>query len=530
MAGRAVAEVDVALEGGLRLMLDLVGAPGGAIFVLDPRDGRLARRAGVGSARPEADEIAPAAYRALHTALIAGQPAVADPSGPAAARELGALAEPGTVAVPLRSGGETLGALLVARPPRGPLDPDERRAVEGAAVVLALILRDDDRSPSAAGELRPDRGLRRLVALGDVARAVRGTAVDAGVLAAGVVSEARRLTGAPAAALVRPAGDGALVTLASEGIPGDAPLPGLPLVREALDARRPASDDRVTCLPLMRDEDPEPLAVLVVTRPGGRPFATDEMDALSGISDRGILALATAELVSELRREHAERRALAAALVEAHEGERRRIAEEIHDGPVQALVGLGLMLDAVRAELGRPGAKTERDLERAAQAARAAVGGLREAISNLHPTALEELGFAAGTRSIARGLVERGLDVELDVAVADQLPPVSRTVAFRIVQEALTNIGKHADARLVRVTARRIDGEVHVSVCDDGRGFDPDAVVQRLEEGHLGLPAMRQRAALVGGRVEIEAAPGRGTIVRLAFPLAEEGTGARPAR
>src|SRR5262249_56730838 len=94
-----------------------------------------------------------------------------------------------------------------------------------------------------------------------------------------------------------------------------------------------------------------------------------------------------------------------------------------------------------------------------AHRARAAVSSLREAISTPHPTALEERGFAAGTRSIAGGLVERGLDVELDVAVADLLPAVSRTVAFRIVQEALTNIGKHADARLVRVTARRVDGE-----------------------------------------------------------------------
>jgi len=528
MSVRAVADLDVALEGGLRLMVDLVGAPGGAIFVLDPGAGRLSRRAAVGSSRPAVEAIEPAAHRALHAALMGGHPVVADPSGPPAARELRAFGDRRSVAIPLRSAGETLGAIVVVPPSRGALDPDERRAVEGAAELLALILRDDDEGAAEVDALRPDRGLRRLIALGDVARAVRGPAVDAAVLAAGVVAEARRLTGAPAAALVRPAGDGDLVTLAAEGLPEGAPVPGQDAIREALETRAPAADERVTCLPLLREGDAAPLAVLVVARAGGRRLQPEEVEGLVWLSDRGVLALTTAELLTGLRREQAERRALAAALVEAHEGERRRIAEEIHDGPVQALVGLGLMLEAVRAELGRPGAQTARDLERAAQAARAAVGSLREAISNLHPTALEELGFAAGTRSIARGLVERGLDVELDVAVADLLPPVSRTVAFRIVQEALTNIGKHADASLVRVTARRVDGEVQLSVCDDGRGFDPEAVAHRLEEGHLGLPAMRKRAALVGGRLEIEAAPGRGTIVRLAFPLAEEGAEPSP--
>ena len=171
------------------------------------------------------------------------------------------------------------------------------------------------------------------------------------------------------------------------------------------------------------------------------------------------------------------------------------MAEGLHDGPVQELVGVGLMLDALSSQLDRAADGGAADVDRAAAAAREAVGALRGAIVDLHPMALEELGFAAATRGrpAPRG---RGGRVELDVASTTSTPCSPRTVAFRVVQEAVANILNHADPTRVTIRARaRRRGR---GAADDGRGFDPGRR-GRVAEGHLGIAAIEERAALAGG-------------------------------
>ena len=143
------------------------------------------------------------------------------------------------------------------------------------------------------------------------------------------------------------------------------------------------------------------------------------------------------ERLAEADRAYAERRSLAAAILLAQEQERRRVAEELHDGPVQELVGLGLTLDALSAELRADAPHAADGVARAAASARDSVKALRRAIFDLHPMALEELGFAAATRALVQRLKWRGARVSLDLAAADALSETHRTVAFRVVQEAV---------------------------------------------------------------------------------------------
>jgi two-component system, NarL family, sensor kinase len=229
------------------------------------------------------------------------------------------------------------------------------------------------------------------------------------------------------------------------------------------------------------------------------------------------------ERLAEADRAHAERRSLAAAIVLAQEQERRRVAEELHDGPVQELVGLGLTLDALSAELRADAPGAAEGVARAAASARDSVRALRRAIFDLHPMALEELGFAAATRALVQRLEWRGARVSLDLAAADALSETHRTVAFRVVQEAIANVVRHAEPTRVAITARRDSGRIVIEVADDGRGFDPSRARPRIEGGHLGLAAMTERAALAGGEVAISSAPRRGTTIRLELPAGRGG-------
>ena len=157
-------------------------------------------------------------------------------------------------------------------------------------------------------------------------------------------------------------------------------------------------------------------------------------------------------------------------------------------------------------------------MSRAAASARESVRALRHAIFDLHPMALEELGFTAATRALVQRLEWRGVEVSLDLAAADVLSETQRTVAFRIVQEAVANIVRHAEPATVTIAARREAGHLVLEVIDDGHGFDPDHDIRRIDDGHLGLAAVQERAALIGGQVSIDSVEGRGTTLRLVLP------------
>lgn len=236
----------------------------------------------------------------------------------------------------------------------------------------------------------------------------------------------------------------------------------------------------------------------------------DERGRVMGLE--GMVVDVTDRKVLEL-----ERTRLAAEIVRALEAERAAIAEDVHDDPVQKMTAVGLRLDLLRAAL--EGTEHEAAVARLAEDVRTAIHRLRRLIFDLHPTALGGDGLAEALRALVRMMTEEWpFEVELREALDEEPPPEVATVLYRVTQEALANVAKHARASRAWVLIESVDGSVRVEVRDDGVGFDPAAVV-RPRPGHLGLETMEERIRLVGGRFEIRSSPGRGTPVEFVVPL-----------
>jgi PAS domain S-box-containing protein len=240
--------------------------------------------------------------------------------------------------------------------------------------------------------------------------------------------------------------------------------------------------------------------------------ARDELEAR--VAER------TAELsaaYAALEEQFALRRDLARRMATASEEQRGRISRELHDELGQLLTGLGLGLKALEGRTADPAA-LGRLQELAGRIGREA----HRIALELRPTALDDLGLVAAVRNYAEEWAARaGVAVDLHLPdPAERLPAEVETAAYRIVQEALTNVVKHAAATRVSVMVERRPGQLAAIVEDDGRGFEPGEVLDPRRPGDpLGLAGMRERAALVGGRVEVESSPGGGTTVYARFPL-----------
>lgn len=212
--------------------------------------------------------------------------------------------------------------------------------------------------------------------------------------------------------------------------------------------------------------------------------------------------------------------------MEARERERTRWAREIHDESIQGMGALRLRLANAR-DIDDP-----EELRKAVDVVLDGLGneidGLRHLITELRPAALDELGLAAALEALARrAQAVDGLDVEINVELGQddgrRLDAELESTIYRIVQEALTNVSRHAEASRALVQVREREGSLVASVTDDGKGM-PGA--ERLGprgdglEGGFGMGGMRERAELVGGDLEFGPAPEKGTVVRLIVPLA----------
>ena len=230
-----------------------------------------------------------------------------------------------------------------------------------------------------------------------------------------------------------------------------------------------------------------------------------------GPADADVTALAAA-FNAMLDRLETERRESARRTLGAQEEERARMARELHDELGQVLTGLLLLMDeASRA----PDVRSREVLEEAREAARSAIEDVRRIVRDLRPEALDDLGLPTAMRVMARTF-ERHSGVAVEPRVASDLPPMSpdqELVIYRVAQEALTNVARHAEAEHAELVIRADNGHVEVLVGDDGQGFagpPPD-------DG--GIRGMRERALLVRGSVTVDSRPGAGTQVRLSLPV-----------
>jgi PAS domain S-box-containing protein len=210
-------------------------------------------------------------------------------------------------------------------------------------------------------------------------------------------------------------------------------------------------------------------------------------------------------------------RALSRRLVEAEEAERRRIARELHDSVGQNLSALNINLDLLSSQLPHPPAGVARRLADSQSLVDATLQSIESVMADLRPPLLDEYGLEAALRWYGDEFARRmGVPLAVEAAPAlGALRPEAAVALFRIAQEALNNTAKHAAAASIKVTLGVDNGEVMLSIADDGRGFDPASV----RRGRWGMSTMRERAEAAGGRLAVESAPGQGTTVRASVPL-----------
>jgi signal transduction histidine kinase len=228
-----------------------------------------------------------------------------------------------------------------------------------------------------------------------------------------------------------------------------------------------------------------------------------------------LLALARmGGLASEVASQTERKRAMQTVL-RATEQERIRLAADLHDGPVQELTALRYGLTRARNRIQRGHAEqAEGLLAELEDELASGITGLRRLMAELRPAVLDEQGLEVALHNQVRAFeATSGVACAISTGLHSRLAPDLETVLYRVTQETLNNVGKHAGASRVTVSLEAENGSVHLRINDDGVGFDPAAAAKLLSEGHFGLAGMRERVEMVGGHLTIESAPGKGTSV-----------------
>ncbi|MDY6998868.1 MAG: sensor histidine kinase [Actinomycetota bacterium] len=227
------------------------------------------------------------------------------------------------------------------------------------------------------------------------------------------------------------------------------------------------------------------------------------------------LSVVLARRASRLTALQEMRRHLVSEAMQSDERRNREVAEHLHDGPLQTLLAARLELDEVRDRSADPALGEILDMVDTALQDTAA--GLRSTVTELHPQVLAQLGLTAAVRELLRQFQTR-TSTEVVAELDEVGRPRSQSLMYRAARELLTNVSKHAGAATVWVTLRRSGDRVVLTVRDDGSGFDPETVGTSVGRGHIGLGSVLARFEAMGGSVELDSGPGRGSRVTAVSP------------
>ncbi|MCB0192713.1 MAG: HAMP domain-containing protein [Anaerolineae bacterium] len=254
-----------------------------------------------------------------------------------------------------------------------------------------------------------------------------------------------------------------------------------------------------------------------------RQVATGDYEAqvtLSRIKEIRELGTAFNEMVQQVGKYRAGIRQYVADITNSQEEERKRIARDLHDDTVQTLIAIGQRIELVKGFADDPEEVRSR-LSDLRTMVTTAIASVRQFSRDLRPLALEDLGLAAAMQYLVNQLEQNyGIEVTLEIQgdIAD-IPSDMEIAIYRILQETLSNVRKHAHATKVTVLARFTPRQIRMSVRDNGRGFEvPDDVTDFTNSGNFGIMGLHERAQLFGGSVKIKSTPNQGTIVEMTIP------------
>ncbi|HET9186090.1 MAG TPA: GAF domain-containing protein [Solirubrobacterales bacterium] len=430
--------------------------------------------------------------------------------------------------VPISVRGETYGNLYMTEK-QGAEDFDRRD--EEAAITLASwagIAIENARlyTTLSEREVEVEQALRRAETSVDIARTVGGETDVERVLDL-IVKRARALVEAKALLVLLHRGDHLVVAAHAGEVSSEARSLEVPIedavfggaiqerVSHRLDRTTPPSRahlrerlgaETALVVPMLFRARAVGLLVALDREAGGVEFDQEDERLLQSFASSAATAVATAQTVEAERLRQR---------VESAERERERWARELHDDTLQNLAAIRIQLATA---LGAGEERSER-IESAAEQAIAQLEGqineLNRLINDLRPAALERLGLAGALQALAEESSARsGVEIEPTIELSDERSGEEDRIVYRLVQEALTNVLKHANASRVEVSATEGDGAVRIVVSDDGGGFDTAA-----STAGRGLRGMRERIELLGGEIEVSSSPDEGTRITACVPL-----------
>lgn len=249
-------------------------------------------------------------------------------------------------------------------------------------------------------------------------------------------------------------------------------------------------------------------------------FSQEHVKLAEAMSSQASVAVENAILFEQMQASTSRMQLLSRRLVEVQETERRRIARELHDEAGQALASLRYGLRLLEREIDGGGAVTERVSE-LMKRTDAVIDSLHRLAADLRPASLDHLGLEAALRQYTRSAAsEFGLMIHYKARgfASERLPTAVETALYRVVQEAVINVSRHAHATRIDVLAEHRGGSVLVMVEDDGVGFEPTLA---FPGNHFGLIGLQERAEALGGTLTMESAPGKGTTIVVEVPVAD---------